>query len=188
MSILQPIFYQLDLIIGFSAPILVYVLYRTKKIDKFSWYIFWIGAAIGLTWEIPMFVGSYETTFFVTLTTISPYPYHYLIFMVSHTLWDGGLFLLGYWLVKLICKSPQFDEFNVKELVILIIYGQIQEIIVEIGAVSNDAWTFIAYTWNPALFFFNGYPITIYPQICWLYGILMFYYVVLKLKPKFDEK
>ena len=188
MSILQPIFYQLDLIIGFSAPILVYVLYRTKKIDKFSWYIFWIGAAIGLTWEIPMFVGSYETTFFVTLTTISPYPYHYLIFMVSHSLWDGGLFLLGYWLVKLICKSPQFDEFNVKELVILIIYGQIQEIIVEIGAVSNKAWTFIVYPWNPALFFFNGYTITIYPQICWLYGILVFYYLVLKLKPKFDEK
>ena len=66
------IFYLLDLIIGYTAPILFYVLYRLKLINKFSLKIFWIGAAIGLTWEIPMFVGSYETTTLVTLKTINP--------------------------------------------------------------------------------------------------------------------
>jgi hypothetical protein len=187
MSSFQAIFYQLDLLIGFGAPILVYFLYRIKKINKFSWFIFWIGALIGLTWEIPMFIGSYEG-FFVTIETIRPYPLHYLIFMISHTFWDGGLFLIGYWLVKLLCKSPHFDKFNINELMILIIYGQIQEIMVELAAVSNSTWTFIVYWWNPALFYINGYPITLYPQICWLYGILIFYFGLLKLKPRFNEE
>ena len=186
MSNLQAIFYQLDLLIGFGAPILVYILYRINKISKLSLCIFWMGAAIGLTFEIPMFVGSYEG-FFITIETIRPYPFHYIVFMISHTFWDGGLFLIGYWLVILLCKSPNFDKFKIKELVILIVYGQIQEIIVEFGAVSNNTWTFIEYWWNPALFYVNEYPITLYPQICWLYGILIFYYILLKMKPKFNE-
>ena len=187
MSILQEYFYYLDLIIGFTAPIIVYILYRTNKIDRLSWYVFWLGAAVGLTWEIPMFVGSNETTFFITLRTIRPYPCHYLVFLVCHTLWDGMLFLIGYRLVLLLSKSPRFDGFDIKELVILIIYGQIQEFMVEIGAVSNSAWVFFVYWWNPALFYVNGYPITLYPQLSWLFGTLLFYYLLLKMKPKFAE-
>ena len=180
-------FYFLDLLVGFIAPILAYILYRTEKIDKFSWYVFWIGAAVGLTWEIPMFIGSYETSFFVTLEPIRPYPFHYIIFLVSHTLWDGMLFIIGYRLVLLLSESPRFEEFNLKELIILIIYGQIQEIIVEVGAVSNSAWTFIVYWWNPALFYVNEYPITLYPQLAWLFGSILFYFILLKLKPKLTE-
>ena len=187
MSIFQDYFYYLDLLVGFTAPILVYILYRTNKIDKLSWYVFWLGAVVGLTWEIPMFVGSYETTFFVTLRTIRPYPFHYVVFMICHTLWDGMLFLIGYKLVLLLSKSPRFDEFNIKELMILIIYGQIQEFMVEIGAVSNSAWVFFVYWWNPALFYVNGYPITLYPQLSWLFGSMLFYYLLLKLKPRFNE-
>ncbi len=183
----QDMFYFLDLLVGFTAPILAYILYRTKKIDKFSWYVFWIGAAVGITWEIPMFVGSYETNFFVTLEPIRPYPFHYIVFLISHTLWDGMLFLIGYRLVLLLSKSPKFEEFNLKELMILIIYGQIQEILVEVGAVSNSAWTFIVYWWNPALFYVNEYPITLYPQLTWLFGSLLFYFILLKLRPKLTE-
>ena len=183
----QDMFYFLDLLVGFIAPILAYILYRTEKIDKFSWYVFWIGAAVGLTWEIPMFIGSYETSFFVTLEPIRPYPFHYIVFLVSHTLWDGMLFIIGYRLVLLLSESPRFEEFNLKELIILIIYGQIQEIIVEVGAVSNSAWTFIVYWWNPALFYVNEYPITLYPQLAWLFGSILFYFILLKLKPKLTE-
>ncbi len=181
-------FYFLDLLVGFTAPILAYILYRTEKIDKFSWYVFWIGAAVGLTWEIPMFVGSYETNFFITLETIRPYPFHYIVFLISHTLWDGMLFLIGYRLVLLLSESPRFKEFNLKELMILIIYGQIQEIIVEVGSVSNSAWTFIVYWWNPALFYVNEYPITLHPQLAWLFGSILFYFILLKLRPKLTEK
>lgn len=183
----QDMFYFLDLLVGFIAPILAYILYRTEKIDKFSWYVFWIGAAVGLTWEIPMFIGSYETSFFVTLEPIRPYPFHYIVFLVSHTLWDGMLFIIGYRLVLLLSESPRFEEFNLKELIILIINGQIQEIIVEVGAVSNSAWTFIVYWWNPALFYVNEYPITLYPQLAWLFGSILFYFILLKLKPKLTE-
>ena len=183
----QDMFYFLDLLVGFTAPILAYILYRTEKIDKFSWYVFWIGAVVGLTWEIPMFVGSYETNFFIPLETIRPYPFHYIIFLISHTLWDGMLFLIGYRLVLLLSESPRFKEFNLKELMILIIYGQIQEIIVEVGSISNSAWTFIVYWWNPALFYVNEYPITLYPQLAWLVGSILFYFILLKLKPKLTE-
>ena len=183
----QDMFYFLDLLVGFTAPILAYILYRTEKIDKFSWYVFWIGAVVGLTWEIPMFVGSYETNFFIPLETIRPYPFHYIVFLISHTLWDGMLFLIGYQLVLLFSESPRFKEFNLKELMILIIYGQIQEIIVEVGSVSNSAWTFIVYWWNPALFYVNEYPITLYPQLAWLFGSILFYFILLKLRPKLTE-
>jgi hypothetical protein len=175
-------FYELDLIIGFGAPILVGILYQLKIISKSSVKIFWLGALIGLTWEIPMFVGSYETSWLITLETIHPYPYHYSLFMISHTLWDGGLFLIGYWLVNLFSKSPQFKEFNLKELMITVLYGQGQELLVEFGAVSNFAWTFIVYWWNPALFYVNGSPITLFPQLVWLYGSLLFYFIVRKWK------
>lgn len=178
------LFYTLDLIIGFSSPVLVFILYRLKLISRQSWLVFWLGAAIGLTWEIPMFVGSYETTALVTLTTITPYPFHYSLFMVSHTLWDGGLFLIGYWLVLFFCDGPCFDRFNPKALIILIIYGQLQEFLVEFGAVSSSAWTFIRYDWNPALFHFNEHPITLFPQLVWLYGSGLFYFLVLKWIPK----
>ena len=184
----QDMFYFLDLLVGFTAPILAYILYRTEKIDKFSWYVFWIGAVVGLTWEIPMFVGSYETNFFIPLETIRPYPFHYIVFLISHTLWDGMLFLIGYRLVLLLSESPRFKEFNLKELIILIIYGQIQEIIVEVGSISNSAWTFIVYWWNPALFYVNEYPITLYPQLAWLFGSILFYFILLKLRPKLTEK
>ena len=184
----QDMFYFLDLLVGFTAPILAYILYRTEKIDKFSWYVFWIGAVVGLTWEIPMFVGSYETNFFIPLETIRPYPFHYIVFLISHTLWDGILFLIGYRLVLLLSESPRFKEFNLKELIILIIYGQIQEIIVEVGSISNSAWTFIVYWWNPALFYVNEYPITLYPQLAWLFGSILFYFILLKLRPKLTEK
>jgi len=184
----QDMFYFLDLLVGFTAPILAYILYRTEKIDKFSWYVFWIGAAVGLTWEIPMFVGSYETNFFIILETIRPYPFHYIVFLISHTLWDGMLFIIGYRLVLLFSESPRFKEFNLKELMILIIYGQIQEIIVEVGSVSNSAWTFIVYWWNPALFYVSEYPITLYPQLAWLFGSILFYFILLKLRPKLTEK
>ncbi len=187
MLTFQDLFYYFDLLIGFTAPIIVYILYRTDKIDRLSWCVFWLGAAVGLTWEIPMFIGSYETTFFITLETIRPYPYHYLFFMICHTLWDGMLFLIGYRLVLLLSKSPRFDKFNIKELLILIIYGQIQEFIVEIGAVSNSAWTFFVYWWNPALFYVNEYPITLYPQLSWLFGTILFYYLLLKLKSKIKD-
>lgn len=183
MPSFQDMFYWNDLAIGFSAPLLVFVLFRMKKISGFSLRVFWLGAAIGLTWEIPMFVGSYETTALATLTTIRPYPLHYLVFMISHTLWDGGLFLIGYWLVLLMCKAPQFAGFNFRELLVLLVYGQLQEFMVEMGATGNEAWTFIVYWWNPVLFYWNGHPITLFPQLCWLYGPIAFYFLLLKLRP-----
>jgi len=178
-------FYILDMIIGIGAPILVQFLYYLKIINKRSLQIFWIGALIGLTWEIPIFVGSYETTAFTTIKQISPYPCHYSIFLLIHTLWDGGLFLIGYWLVLFLKKSKAFDKFRPKELFILVLYGQIQEMIVEIGAVSNNAWKFIEYGWNPALFYVNGYPITLFSQLFWLYGSILFYVILLK---KFNKQ
>jgi hypothetical protein len=182
----QDLFYWLDLAVGFSGPVFAFFLLRMKIISGFSWRVFWVGAAIGLTWEIPIFVGSYETTALATIVAIRPYPLHYLTFMISHTLWDGGLFLIGYWLVLLLCREPQFKSFNVKELLVLLVWGQFQEFMVEMGSTANNAWTFIEYWWNPALFHWNGHPITLFAQLVWLYGPIAFYFILLKLKPKFQ--
>ncbi len=182
LELFQSSYYALDLLIGYAAPLVVFGLYRAGRVDRFVWRLFWVGCALGLTWEVPMFVLSGEDMGVPLLVWIRPLPAHYVIFMVSHTLWDGGLFLVGVWLVRRLCRAPSFEAFRWQELGVLLVWGQVSELMVELSSTLNDGWVFITeYGYNPTLLQFNGHPITLMPQLVWLAAPVVFYLIALRM-------
>ena len=183
MNPVREYFYWIDLAIGFSAPMVVLFLYAVKKIGRYTVALFWIGAVLGLTWEVPIFLLSVPPTAHPVITYIRPQPVHYLFFLAAHTLWDGGLFLIGVWLVRKLCRPPHFAGFRLSELGILIVYGQVSELIVELTSITNGGWAYVAgYRYNPVLFPVGRYHITLLPQLIWLAAPVVFYFAALALK------
>lgn len=182
-------FYWFVWAVGFVILVVVVVLYALKHINKNTWNLFWLGFVLGMLWELPMsianelaIVSNYALppATFITPTPLQG-PLAVIVISVSHSFWDAGLFLLGVFFVKLFCKEPYFDRFNIKELLVLIIFGQIQELVVELTSTFSDAWVFNTYWWNPALFVFNGHNITLMPQLIWLVASIVFYFISLKI-------
>ena len=178
-------FFLIDFIIGGTTPIAVYFLYRTGRIDKFIWILFWLGFALGLTWEIPM---SALTTFSETNPVhffIREIPVHFTVWIVMHSFWDGGLFLLGVLLVYKICGGPVFERFRISELAVLVLWGQVSELWVETTSILGEAWVYIPRPWNPVIFKFMGHDVTLMVQIIWLVATIVFYFAALFLRSKY---
>lgn len=178
-------YYSLDLLVGFSSPLIFLLLYRLRKIERHTWHFYWIGALIGLAWEVPIFVLSGEATGIPIVVWHRPLLVHYSVFMVSHTLWDGLLFVIGIWLVRLTCRAPCFQSFRWPELLVLVLWGQASELLVEISSTANDGWAFVEYWWNPVIFECNGHNIAWLMQVIWLLASVLFYIVLLKLAPRY---
>ena len=164
-------FYLIDFTIGTLICIVVMVLYKIKRIEKLTWYLYWVGFGLGLCWEVPMSIAN---------------EIGMIVIIITHSFWDGGLFLVGYWLVKLICSDPTYERFKASELGVLIIWGQLSELAVELASTFSGGWEYVGYWWNPVLFIFNGHNITLWPQIIWFIAPIVFYFIALKLKPKFS--
>jgi hypothetical protein len=178
-------FYWMVWIIGFLICIGVVILYKLNKVDMFIFKLFWIGCLIGMTWELPLSLANvfsiYPPASFITPLPISV-PFSTLMIIITHSFWDGALFLLGMGFVKILCKKEHFVSFKMCELGIFLLYGQISELIVELASTYSNAWEYNAYLWNPLLFVFNRHNITLLPQLIWLVAPVIFYYFVLKLK------
>jgi hypothetical protein len=163
----------------------VYYCYRIKRINKYFWYLFWLGFILGVCWEVPLTIANEISGFPPSRFIIPPplpAPYSAIIIIINHSFWDGGLFLLGIWFIQLICKKPILEKFKLSELVIFIIYGQISALIVELLSTSSNAWEYNIYLWNPLLFKFNEHNITLLPQLIWLAAPIVFYIIAIKLK------
>lgn len=175
---------------GVVISLIVYISYRTEYLDKFYWYLFWVGFFLGLCWELPLSLANeieiYPPARFMTPVPLSA-PFSIFVIAITHSLWDGGLFLLGAWFINLICKKPYFDKFKWSELSILIVFGQVSELIVELVSSLNRGWEYIVYWWNPRLFVFNNHDITLLPQLIWLVAPIVFYFFALKLKMQFPN-
>ena len=176
-------FYWIDFSIGIFILFLIIALYLLKKISKFTFYLYWIGFLLGLCWELPMSISN-EIGIYPVAQFITPLPVHFSIIVITHCFWDGGLFLFGIFLIHIILKKPHFEKFKYRELVILIIWGQLSELAVELLSTFNDAWEYIPYWWNPSLFIFNNHYITLLPQLIWLIAPIVFYLIVIKLKTR----
>ncbi|TFG08672.1 MAG: hypothetical protein EU539_01665 [Promethearchaeota archaeon] len=177
-------------IFGVFICLTVLLLYKFNFIDKFIWYLYWIGFAIGLCWEVPLSIADdyspYPPVTYLTPAPL-PAPFSTMAIMISASLWDGGLFLLGILFVKLICPSPHFTKSNKYELGVLIAYGQISELLVELISMSGGGWEYNVYWWNPLLFTINGNNITFLPQLIWLVAPIVYYFAIIKLKPRFSQ-
>ncbi|MHA1314176.1 MAG: hypothetical protein ACTSSI_15220 [Candidatus Helarchaeota archaeon] len=183
LSLFGIFFYWIDLAIAISMIIIVSVLYKMDRIDKLIFILFWIGACIGSVWEIPLFLISEISICPIIMFLVTP-PFHYSVIIVIHSIWDGGLFLIGVGLIYLFCKPPHFDKFNVRELLILVIWAQLQAIGIELLGTFGGAWEYIPYWWNPVMFSLFGHNFTIMIQLIWLVAPFVFYYIALKLKQK----
>ncbi len=180
-ELFQSAYYGLDLVLGFGAPVVTYGLVRTGRVDRVIWRLFWLGCLLGLLWEVPIFVLSAESTSLPLITWVRPPPVPYPVLLVSHTLWDGGLFLVGVWLVHRLCPSPVFARFSFRELAVLWIFGQVSALAVELSSVLNDGWVYLScYAWNPPLFHVHGHPLTLLPQLVWAVAPVVFYGIALR--------
>lgn len=186
LELFRGTYYYLDLLVGFAAPLVFFILYKTGRIDKFLWSFFWIGVLVGTTWEIPIFVLSGEKTALPLIVWNKPLPIHYLAFMICHSLWDGMLFVIGVRLILLFCKKPCFTKFSASELAVMFIWGQASELCVELSSTLSDGWSYVEYWWNPVMFQFNGYNIAWLMQVIWMVAAVVYYLLLIKLKPKFE--
>ena len=185
LELFRDYFFWIDFMIAGAAPLATYALYRLGKIDKYIWVLFWVGFCIGLTWEVPMqLVNNFfpENAVHVEMRGL---PVHFSAIILAHSLWDGGLFILGVLAAWLFSGSPLFARFNWKELIALIVWGQASELWVELTATFGEAWAYIPRWYNPELFKFNGHPITLMPQLIWLAAPIVFYFIALWLRGYF---
>ena len=183
---LVTLYYIADVVIALAFPVFFYVGYRTGRFNRRVWKLYWIGCLIGLTWEIPMFLASAEFNSEPFLYLVSDFPLHPAMHPILHTLWDGGLFLIGYWLTIQLCKSPILQRFRWQELGVMVLWGQISELAVETSATSVGAWTFAVKPYNPALFSIGDRFVTTIPQTIWLAAPVVFYFVALRLSEPRD--
>jgi len=180
-DIIESCFYRADLAVGFGSPILLLVLRLRGRVRSLDWRLFWVGALIGMVWEVPIFVLTRHTSIPIT-AAIREFPFHYVVFMISHTLWDGAIFLAGVWLLRLFCAPPLLARFRWPELVVLLAWGQVSALLVELSAVLSRSWTFVGdYWWNPTLIEVGGYQITLMMQLLWLVAYLIFYPIAIRM-------
>jgi hypothetical protein len=175
-------FYWVDLLIALCIPVLFVFLYRTRRISRYSWLLFWAGCAVGALWEIPFyFIGPYFSPDpLYVLETPTPYPLFLLHFV--HCFWDGGLFMVGVWLVKRLCRAPHFERFRFRELGVLLVWGQLQELAVELASTGSSGWAYVPHWWNPSMFQVRGADITLLPQLIWVAAPIVFYVLAIRLR------
>jgi hypothetical protein len=177
---LQAAFYWADLAV--AAGLLLLVQYRARRGGRRrrrERRLFWLGSAIGLLWEVPLFLSALYAADPALLFLRRP-PLHPLLFMLAHALWDGGLFLVG---VALLRRRDALEGgFRWRELGVLLLWGQLSALLVELSSVSNRAWVYAAdRAWNPVLLHCAGEPLTLLPQLIWALAPLLFYGLALRL-------
>ncbi len=166
---------------GFALPFLVHFRNRARPDHAGVVRLFWLGVAIGLSWEIPIFLSAIFAANPIVGFIREP-PLHPIVFMVAHAFWDGGLFLAGLAFVQVLCSAPLLAAFRWQELVVLVVWGQVSELAVEVVSVLNQGWVYSgANSWNPVLFSVAGHPITLIPQLIWLAAPIAYYLCALRL-------
>ena len=157
-----------DLLIGFLLPIYIHVRHRGAGTNAVVRRLFWLGVLIGTTWEVPIFFSAIFSTQPLVRFITEP-PLHPFVFLVSHSLWDGGLFLAGLVFVRALLGPGILLGFRRVELALFVLWGQLSELMVEVTSVTAGGWVYVAsHPWNVVLFELGGHPITLLPQLIWL--------------------
>jgi len=180
-TLLETYFWWIDAAIAVGVTAFVVIGCNHSLRGRYIRRLFWLGVLIGLTWEVPIFLSAAYSEAPVIAFFREP-PFHPLVFLVLHSLWDGGLFLAGVLLIWLARPKPILSTFSWSELGIFILWGQLSEFAVEIGGVTNAAWGYVGdKPWNPVLFHVQGHPITLVPQLIWLAAPIVFYLIALRI-------
>ncbi len=165
-----------DVATGILIPVGAYTLYRIGVIPKrHLWLMAW-GFAVGATWEFSFyFLG--ETVHAMK----TPWPMPIITLHLWHTIWDAGLFIVGYWLCLLILRTPDCcTRFRWSELAIMWAWGCAQEFVVELLG-NGVIWEYQVHDWNPVWITINGQGYTILPQLIWAVAPIVYYLGVIRI-------
>ena len=171
-------YYLADLIVGFGLPLgVTWLAMRPPRAVSIA-RRYWLGVAVGLSWEVPIFWSAIASPTPLIHFVVPP-PVHPAVLFVSHALWDGGLFLAGMAIVALTRGVPAARRPGTPELAILLAWGQISELMVELSSLLCGGWAFDPnHRWNRALFELNGEAITALPQLIWLAAPVGYWFLV----------
>ncbi|MDG1525132.1 MAG: hypothetical protein P8Q90_03575 [Candidatus Thalassarchaeaceae archaeon] len=184
MSIVDPmeplsIFFMVsDFVLATFFVGLVYWLYNNGKIPISYLYAFWLGTLIGSTWEFTfLFLGPE----FLHGAVDWPWGLDGWPRKVSHSIWDGAIFMFGVYLCHLLLDGELFQRFESKELGIMWGWGLSQELLVEY-LFNGRVWIYEPLSWNPVIIptipgsapMSPGY--TLIPQAVWVIAPILFYF------------
>ncbi len=173
---MSELYYAADLALALAFPIAAWWLDRP---DRPTWRLFWLGCAIGLLWEIPIFAFSAWTETPI-IEWLTPLPLPPTAFIVAHTLWDGAL-LTGGWLLASQLTGRPLGAMGVG---IQLAWGQITELCVEFSAIMAGTWVYLDGLWySPPLFHVRGHPMPLVLQLIWFAATLLFVALVPRVMP-----
>lgn len=172
------------------------VLYRLRRwLHPRFWLLLAIGCALGAVWELGFgLLGPAETDapLFMWIepggAPLDPQPtgaggWGAAVGLGLVVLWDGALFVGGLGFVRGLLPAPTLVRFDPRELGLLLAWGQLQSLVVELVAIAAGLWGYCPRWYNPALFGFMDGHITLAPQAVWLVAYPVFYLAALRLTP-----
>lgn len=166
-DLLPHLYYLADLLLAVCFPALAWRLAGPRRP---TWRLFWLGAAIGLSWEIPIFALSAWTGSPI-LEWLTPLPLPPLVFIVAHSLWDGALLTGGWLLAQRLTARPTSGA----GIGVQLAWGQMTELCVELSAILAGTWVYLDGLWfNPPLAHVRGHPLPLLLQLIWLLAPLAF--------------
>lgn len=172
---IEKIAFGVSIAFGICIPLLVYGVYRQGQLTRPQVLLFAIGSLLGVVWEGALVVLVPRLTEASLYSVAVEVPVSPVIHVMSHSFWDGGLFLVGVLVVERAIEPPHFQTFRWRELGVLVAWGQIQSLAVEITAVVVGLWMYHPTSLNPALFQIDGGAVTVGPQLIWLVAAIVFY-------------
>tara|TARA_B100000123_G_scaffold63398_1_gene44526 strand:- start:68 stop:619 length:552 start_codon:yes stop_codon:yes gene_type:complete len=163
-------------IVGNSAPLLFITLYKTQKISRELFNLYFLGVLVGLTWEIPFALAG-KSFHLILIDWPVDLP---LVRNITYSFIDGLIFLVGVYLAKAFLKNKQFlYNYNSTALFIMILWGSFSEFLVDLNG-NGKLWLFIENWYNPVFITINDNSLTIIPQLIWFVAPILYYFTVLK--------
>ena len=159
---------------------------KNNWISSEYYTLFFIGCFIGASWEFTfLFLGDE----FLHSVKVWPYGLSGWPRKLSHSIWDGGIFMVGIYFCEKYLKGPLFKSFNKNELIIMLSWGIFQELLVEY-LFNGRVWIYEPLPWNPIIIpqlpgsalLSPGY--TFIPQAIWVIAPILFYIICLKIMKK----
>lgn len=176
--------WMLRIDVGISLAVLTWVFVERARgrLGDDTWILYWSGVAIGMVWELAFYLSGPRYSSDPAYQLFAPFPIHPHLQPVLHSVWDGALFMIGLWLVRKVCRPPHLLRFRIQELFVMLLWGQAQELAVELLATSSGAWSFTPRSYNPVLFEHGIGQITLIPQLIWLVAPCVFYGAALRVR------
>jgi len=161
----------LDIIIAIIVVIFFLCYPASTKLDR---QLFWLGCRLGALWEFPLYFIGPEFSDTPPYRLLVAFPVHPILQPISHSFWDGALFMIGIYLIRQMLPNNPFLPFNWKALGVYVLWGIGSALTLEIIG-SMGIWEYIPNQWNVVLFQVKGKNITSLAPLTWTIAPIIHY-------------